>query len=102
MLNMISEIAWSRDCAAAIEIKSLRSDTHSIVLTASSDEEILNKFGEIGCKDFIIKPLIFNRLFAAIGKCIAELGQDHCHSPMRKECSSIKERNQHEAELIIN
>jgi YesN/AraC family two-component response regulator len=59
----------------ATEIKSVRSDAHFIVLTANSDEELLNKFNEIGYEDFIIKPIEFNRLFAAIGKCIAELAQ---------------------------
>lgn len=60
----------------ATEIKSVRGDAHIIVLTANSDAEILDKFGEIGYEDFIIKPIVFNRLFTAIGKCIAELGQE--------------------------
>jgi YesN/AraC family two-component response regulator len=59
----------------ATEIKSVRSDAHLIVLTANSKEELLDKFNEIGCDDFIIKPIEFNRLFAAIGKCMAELAQ---------------------------
>jgi len=60
----------------ATKIKSMRNDAHFIVLTANSDEELLDKFGEIGYEDFIIKPVVFNRLLAAIGKCIAELGQE--------------------------
>jgi len=60
----------------ATKIKLMRSDAHFIVLTANSDEELLDKFGEIGYEDFIIKPVVFNRLLVAIGKCIAELGQE--------------------------
>jgi YesN/AraC family two-component response regulator len=59
----------------ATAIKSVTRVAHFIVLTANSDEELLNEFNEIGYDDFIIKPIIFNRLFAAIGKCIAERAQ---------------------------
>ena len=59
----------------AAEIKSVRKDAHIIVLTGNSDEELLDKFSKIGYEDFLIKPIEFNRLFAAIGKCIAKLAQ---------------------------
>jgi len=59
----------------ATAIKSVTRVAHFIVLTANSDEELLYEFNEIGYDDFIIKPIVFNRLFSAIGKCIAELAQ---------------------------
>ena len=59
----------------ATKIKSVRNDARFIVITANTDEELLGKFNEIGYVDFIIKPIVFIRLFAAIGKCFAELAQ---------------------------
>jgi YesN/AraC family two-component response regulator len=76
----------------ATEIKSVKRDVHFIVLTANSDKELLDKFNEIGYTDFIIKPIEFNRLFAAIGKCIAELGQESLSlTCTRRELSHSKE-----------
>jgi YesN/AraC family two-component response regulator len=76
----------------ATVIKSVKSDTHFIVITANSDEELLEKFNEIGCEDFIIKPIKFNRMFAAIGKCIAELAQGSVSlTGTRRELSHSKE-----------
>ena len=59
----------------ATEIKSVRNDARFIVLTGNSDEDLLDKFSKIGYEDFMIKPIEFNRLFAAIEKCIAEFMQ---------------------------
>jgi len=76
----------------ATEIKSARSDVRFIVLTANSDNELLDEFSEIGYEDFMIKPIEFNRLFAAIGKCIAEVAQrSQSFSGARRVLSHSKE-----------
>ena len=54
----------------ATEIKAVRNDAHIIVLTANNDEEFHEKISAVGCSEFMVKPVIFHRLFAAIGKCI--------------------------------
>jgi YesN/AraC family two-component response regulator len=56
----------------ATEIKSVKNDARFIVLTGNMEKEIFDKFSKIGYEDFMIKPIEFNRLFAAIEKCIAE------------------------------
>lgn len=52
-------------------IKSLKADTKFIVLTGYSDRNYLEKFIEIGCRDYILKPVMFGKLFDAIEICIA-------------------------------
>lgn len=47
-------------------IKSLKPDTKFIVLTAYSDKTFQQKFTEIGCSAYILKPIIFKNLFEAI------------------------------------
>lgn len=53
------------------EIKSIKRDTKFIVLTGYSDENHTSKFGEIGCEEYMVKPVDFDKLFAAIEKCRA-------------------------------
>jgi YesN/AraC family two-component response regulator len=58
---------------AAGEIKSIRDDTRFIVITGHSDENYLERFSEIGYVDYIIKPIDFGRLSAAIDLCRTEI-----------------------------
>lgn len=53
------------------KIKLIRTDTKFIVLTGYSDMNHLEKFSEIGFDDYIVKPVDFGKLFAAIEKCRA-------------------------------
>ncbi|MGD0585120.1 MAG: response regulator [Oryzomonas sp.] len=62
---------------AAGEIKSIRDDTRFIVVTGHSDENYLERFSEIGYVDYIIKPIDFGKLSAAIERCRAEILQGH-------------------------
>jgi YesN/AraC family two-component response regulator len=55
------------------EIKSLQNGTKFIVLTAFSNTGYYEKFNEIGFHDFLPKPIEFDKLFAAIETCIAEI-----------------------------
>lgn len=57
----------------AEEIKSLKADTKFIVLTAYNEKIFFEKFSEIGFSAYILKPIEFRRLFAAIEKCEAEI-----------------------------
>lgn len=57
----------------AEEIKAIRNDTKFIVITGYFDKNYLERFGEIGFVDYIVKPVDFNKLFAAIEKCLAEM-----------------------------
>lgn len=57
------------------EIKARKSDTKFIVITAYSDAGNQEKFAEIGFSDFLVKPIDFARMFAAIEKCVAEITQ---------------------------
>jgi YesN/AraC family two-component response regulator len=54
-------------------IKSLKADTKFIVITGFSDKNHLDSFNEIGCDDYIVKPVDFGKLFAAIEKCRIEI-----------------------------
>jgi YesN/AraC family two-component response regulator len=53
----------------ASEIKKLKSDTKFIVLTGYSDRARFERFREIGFEEYMIKPVDFEILFAAIEKC---------------------------------
>lgn len=55
------------------EIKRMKADTRFIVLTAYDYDIYLNKFREIGIRDYMLKPIEFGKLFAAIEKCIDEI-----------------------------
>jgi YesN/AraC family two-component response regulator len=53
------------------KIKSIKADTKIIVITANCDARYMDKFNEIGCADYLLKPIKFSTLFAAIDRCIA-------------------------------
>ena len=57
----------------AREIKSIKSDTRFIVLTGYSDKDHFDRFSEIGFEEYMIKPVDFEKLFAAIERCRAGL-----------------------------
>ena len=57
----------------AREIRSLTGDTRFIVLSGYSDGDHLDKANEIGASDYIVKPIHFQKLFAAIDKCLREI-----------------------------
>lgn len=58
----------------ASEIKRIKADTRIIVLTGYSNSVTLkNTIGEIGINAYMVKPVIFGKLFAAIDKCVDEL-----------------------------
>ena len=59
----------------AREIKSLKDDTHFIVLTAFNDKESLAEFREIGFYDYLINPIEFTKLLAGLERCIFEIRQ---------------------------
>jgi len=56
----------------AREIRSINANATYIVLTAYTDQSILEKFERIGYCAYLLKPIDFNDLFAAIEKCNAE------------------------------
>ena len=49
----------------AREIKAIKSDTRFIVLTGYSDKDHFDRFSEIGFEEYMIKPVDFEKLFAA-------------------------------------
>lgn len=55
----------------AWEIRSIKADTRIIVVTAYDDDHTVGKFREIGYDEFMIKPIQFESLCAAIEKCRA-------------------------------
>jgi YesN/AraC family two-component response regulator len=55
------------------EIKAIKPDTKFIVVTAYGNTSYYEKFNKIGFHDFLSKPIEFEKLYAAIGKCIAEI-----------------------------
>lgn len=57
----------------AAAIKLIRPGIRFIVLTAYDNTGYYGKFREIGFHDFIPKPIEFDKLFAAIEKCLAEI-----------------------------
>jgi YesN/AraC family two-component response regulator len=57
----------------ADNINSIKTGTRFIVLTAFSNTNYREKFGNIGFHDFLPKPIEFDKLFAVIAKCIAEI-----------------------------
>jgi len=54
------------------KIRSIKTDTKFIVLTGYSDNNYLDRFSAIGFDDYIVKPIDFGKLFAAIEKCRAD------------------------------
>jgi YesN/AraC family two-component response regulator len=59
----------------ASKIKSINTETKLIVITGYSDKNYLERFSEIGFDDYILKPIEFRKLFAAIEKCCAEIAR---------------------------
>lgn len=58
----------------ASEIKRIKADTRIIILTGYSNTVTLkNRIGEVGINAYMVKPVIFGQLFAAIDKCIEEM-----------------------------
>jgi YesN/AraC family two-component response regulator len=62
--------------AMAEEIKSIRAETRIIILTAFSDRIHVEKFREIGVSQHLMKPVEFDKLFAAIDRQIKEIEQE--------------------------
>jgi YesN/AraC family two-component response regulator len=58
----------------AKKIRQISSDARFIVVSGYCDKEKRDIFNQIGCVDYIVKPLSFYRLFAAIEKCRAGKG----------------------------
>jgi YesN/AraC family two-component response regulator len=58
------------------EIRAMEAATKFIVLTAYSDMDYLDKFTDIGFSDYLTKPIEFDRMFAAMEKCFAEIEQE--------------------------
>jgi YesN/AraC family two-component response regulator len=54
-------------------IKAIKADTKFIALTAYGSTNYHEKFVKIGCHDFLLKPIEFEKLYAAIEKCFAEI-----------------------------
>ena len=54
-------------------IRSLKGDTKFIVLTGYSETDYSSEINEFGIKEYILKPIVFKKLFAAIENCIAEI-----------------------------
>jgi YesN/AraC family two-component response regulator len=53
-------------------IRSINADATYIVLTAYSDNTVFEKFREIGVCAYLLKPINFSDLFAAIERCRVE------------------------------
>ena len=54
----------------ATRIRALRPDARFIVLTAYSSKDYFERFSEIGFCEYLLKPVQFPALFAAIEKCL--------------------------------
>jgi CheY-like chemotaxis protein len=50
-------------------IRAIKADASCIVLTAYSDKIVFQKFKDLGVSAYLLKPLDFNELFVALGKC---------------------------------
>lgn len=60
---------WMGGIEMAREIRSIDVNARFIVMTAYSDKDLLEKFQEVGFCVYLLKPLNFEELFAAIEKC---------------------------------
>ena len=54
-------------------IRDVQGDTRFIVLTGYSDEMHRDGFGSIALSAYILKPIDFKKLFAAIDTCVVEM-----------------------------
>ena len=52
--------------------RSIDSDATYIVITAYSDQSVFDKFQDIGVCAYLLKPIDFNQLFAALERCSIE------------------------------
>lgn len=57
----------------AREIRSIGAATRIIVVTAYDEAEVYAAFNKIGIDAFIVKPISFEKFFAAIEECLAEV-----------------------------
>ena len=64
----------------AVNIRSLKPDTKLIVLTGCAGEDVMGESvaKEFSIDHFILKPVVFQELFAVIEQCIGEVGQKTC------------------------
>jgi len=60
----------------AREMKLVRPETKFIVLSAYNEKDLLEQFKQIGINSYLLKPLNFGHLTAAIARCIAEIASD--------------------------
>jgi len=59
----------------ASEIRAIKADTKLIMITGNSDKNPLESTSKIGVHKYIRKPIMFEKLLAAIEKCIVEIMQ---------------------------
>lgn len=60
----------------ARDIKLIRPETKFIVLTAYNEKGLAEQFNQIGIDSYLLKPVNFDLLITAIGRCIEEIGSD--------------------------
>jgi YesN/AraC family two-component response regulator len=60
----------------ADKIRAIKSDTKFIILTGDPGKS-LDQVSGFGFDHYIMKPVVFGALFAAITQCLAEIGQQH-------------------------
>lgn len=56
------------------EIRSMSAAARIIVVTAYEDSDFYEKFDQIGIDDYIIKPIVLEKLFTAIEKSVTRCG----------------------------
>ena len=56
----------------ARKIRVINGNATYIVLTAYSDQTVFDKFQDIGVCAYLLKPIDFTELFAALEKCVIE------------------------------
>ena len=59
----------------ACAIRSFECDARFIVLSGYNDREHIERANGIGVSDYIVKPIHFQKLFAAIDTCLREIAQ---------------------------
>lgn len=63
----------------AREIRSIDANATYIVLTAYSSKLVFEKFKDLGFCAYLLKPIDFEELFAAIEKCVVESKRHEAH-----------------------
>jgi len=61
-------------------VRAIKADASCIVLTAYSDKIVFGKFKDLGVSAYLLKPLDFQQLFAALEKCRAALKPEAAES----------------------